>query len=94
MINNMPRMTITSPAIAMRPFIDRKPDGAAGIRDISDPDTGRSGINDAPQDMQFFMSGSTAEPHWGQNRKRRSPVYCILVPLPARGKNVLMIWIL
>ena len=63
-------MTIT--AAAMSTGVERRP--AREKRGSSVPVAGRSGIREAPQDVQYCSPGSVALPHWGQNGMRKSPI--------------------
>ena len=65
---------IMTPTTAIRPDEDFTPSPVAGTgvtpcEDMGVLCDGRSGVRDAPQDVQNFRFGSTAAPHEGQNRK-------------------------
>ena len=64
----MSRMTTKSPPSAITPPEIRKPAGAGGSGTMcGSPLPGRSGVKDAPHEVQNFFVGSTALPHLGQN---------------------------
>lgn len=67
----MARMTMARTATAISPGAGLIAGArAAGARSSC---MGRSGVKDAPQLVQNFLSGSTTLPHFGQNCKGRSP---------------------
>jgi len=82
------RITMARPATAISPGAGLM--AGARAAGAGDSVTGRSGVKDAPQLVQNFLSGSTALPHFGQNCKGRSPYRSLLVPFTAQRKKVLM----